>query len=737
MLALRKLADLFLLLYLGGRAAFSTATNNLIYSNFNNNWTFVAPGRLSTSSYFASQASKFSYTIPYGQPQECDIYGPLCQTGSITVTVNLINVTTATVLPCSSYLTLQSYYLKAPVAGVLYEGPSLPQLYADHWYTSFGRSPQCTSLAQAYSRGQVTLSNCGNRDTVIKTDLWSVMHHDGTDPGDISSLQQPPGVLRQFDMNYLGTCCGDCVLDISEGRLYYFPDSTSTDCSSDETYNSTLLSAGNLGRRAESIIANANIAVVSGNTLFVNFSYSISTRNSNSHCSTSPSLYFQVLGTVGLRDECDTVGPILTNPIVTFPSGGLSTWKPPPPTDSWPYEYGLGKVWRNDYAWGAGLGNEGVFAPLDVKDLACPTWGLGRSTASNGSVITTIGPPFLPLLMPNTQMFSLDPTWARICTAINIDTYANNQTFIIFDPPMALTPKAMMVPTSDNAPKLTPRPNPVDSTTMADPPVTSSTNPARPESGLVNPQRSPTNAGDLSKGVETTKPSPVQPKFPEPVFPLESQRHPTGLSPSPNGNPNKPSEASKTQPASPLESTDLVFQQEDSRHSQTQGLGAMIYNALGKSGNKPVRDTGNVNTITLPNAGVQEVYIAGTRILSVDPLGVQVDGVVYPAGGPPLTFFGKVFTFVPQPNNNDRYSDRSSELPSEPSNDPRPFSSPLSTVGQLITLNRSRMLVAGSTILPRGRPITRSNTLLSLDSSGILLCGSLSILLSPQSVFTI
>ena len=445
-----------------------------------------------------------------------------------------------------------------------------------------------------------------------------------------------------------------------------------------------------------------------------------------------------MLGTAGLRDECATVGPILTNPIVTFLPGALSTWKPPPPTDPWHhhYEYGPGKVWTNDNSWGAGL-NTGVIAPLGLKDLACPTWGLGRSTAPNGSVITTIGPPFFPLLVPNTQMFSLDPTWARICTAVNIDTFANNQTFIIFDPPTALTPKAMMIQTSDTAPKLTPRPNPADPTTMADPPVTSSINPARPVSGPVDPQRSPTNAGDLNKGGETTKPSAVQPKFPEPVFPFQSQRHPAGLSSSPIGDPNKPSEASKAQPASPLESKDPVFQQENSHHSQTQGLGAMIYNALGKFGKEPGRDIGNVNTITLPNAGVQEVHVGGTRILSVNPLGVQVDGVAYSVGGPPLTFSGKVFTFVPQPNNNDRYNDRPSDPPSEPSTNPRPSSGPLSTVGQLITLNPSRMLVAGSTILPGGPAITLSNTPLSLASSGILIYGSSSILLSPQSVFTI
>ena len=265
MLALRFMADLFLLLYLGGRTSFSTATNTSLSTAINDDFNMtsfeigISLGQLSTSSYFESLASNFPYSIPYGQRQECDIYGPLCQTGSITVTKNLTNVTTATVLPCSSYLTLQSYHLRA--VGDVYLGG----YYQDHWYTSFGRSPQCTSLAQAYSRGQFTLSNCGNKNTVIKMDLSS----DVVDPGVIPSLQQPPGMLRSFGMNILGTCCGNCTVDISEGRLYYFPDNTSTDCSSYKTYNSTLLPAGNLEKRAESIIANANIAVVSGNTLFV------------------------------------------------------------------------------------------------------------------------------------------------------------------------------------------------------------------------------------------------------------------------------------------------------------------------------------------------------------------------------------------------------------------------------------------------------------------------------------
>ena len=56
-------------------------------------------------------APNFPYIIPFGQTQECDIFGLACQTGSITVGMDLTTATITTVLPCSSYLTAQSSYL--------------------------------------------------------------------------------------------------------------------------------------------------------------------------------------------------------------------------------------------------------------------------------------------------------------------------------------------------------------------------------------------------------------------------------------------------------------------------------------------------------------------------------------------------------------------------------------------------------------------------------------------------
>lgn len=161
--------------------------------------------------------SNFSYIIPYGKTQDCNIYGPLCQTGSITVGVNLITTTSTTVLPCSSYLSAQAAHLEwenDPVS------PSDEDLWSNScydyppdlsdWILSFGRSPECRSYAEP-GRGQYTFSDCGARNTVFQT---------AAESGNSSySSQIPPGVSRYFNPDYRGSCCGNCSLDIPEVRL--------------------------------------------------------------------------------------------------------------------------------------------------------------------------------------------------------------------------------------------------------------------------------------------------------------------------------------------------------------------------------------------------------------------------------------------------------------------------------------------------------------------------------------
>ena len=221
--------------------------------------------------------SSFSYIIPYGQTQDCDIYGAICQTGLITVGVNLTTATTSTVLPCSSYLSAQSAYLMDENENMILSNPNAnwaagisgwqPGLwdyifgYPDlkDWNTNFGQSPECRSYAKAMRQGQYTFSDCGSSNTVIQT------------VGGVNSeypSQLPPGVVQAFDDDYTDTCCGNCSLEIPEVRVYYFPDHTTTSCQNNQTSNITSnLSSYNLRKRMHSLVADDDIAIISAYTL--------------------------------------------------------------------------------------------------------------------------------------------------------------------------------------------------------------------------------------------------------------------------------------------------------------------------------------------------------------------------------------------------------------------------------------------------------------------------------------
>ena len=222
-----------------------------------------------------SSVSAFSYIIPFHQTQDCNIYGALCQTGSITVGVNLTTATTTatTILPCSSYLSAQSTYIASKNDPedldswfFPYNLSIFPYNLSDYsdlsnWGTNFGQSPECRSFAEAMNQGQYTFSGCGSSSLV--------------EAGQSPALRElprqiPPGVVRIAGHMSTYTCCGNCSLEIPEVRLYYFPDKISIDCQNNKTSTSTSsLTAQNLRKRVHSLIADADksTAVVSGLTL--------------------------------------------------------------------------------------------------------------------------------------------------------------------------------------------------------------------------------------------------------------------------------------------------------------------------------------------------------------------------------------------------------------------------------------------------------------------------------------
>ena len=409
--------------------------------------------------------------------------------------------------------------------------------------------------------------------------------------------------------------------------------------------------------------------------------------------STSPSVYLEVVGTAAIKDECGSFGPTLTNPIITLPPNVLSTYIPP--------DYSIGSTYTDPNVHDGPDGFVGRAEPLKIADLQCPTFGLGVGTSADGSVYTTVGPPWLPIIIPPPEVFTLDPVWESICT--DLASYYVFYSFAIFDPPFALTPASSLVPPSPGASssKLEGPPHvPANPTEVYDPPATylpdlsgPSSTPADlvapPFGNPLPPQGTPDNA--------------AQPA----AVPLDPAARPTTAPDPPSNSPLEPSEG-------------------DIAQSGSSGLRSFILNALGKSDPQLI---GSVNAdpthiIPVPASGIDEVTLGG-QILAISPSGVYLSGTSYSSEGPAITLSGGVFSLV------STSPVRDATTPDEdPSVKDHPFAPSVQTIaGHNVVSNASGVYVAGSSLLPGGSAITASNTVISLSPAGTLVIGSSSIAL--------
>lgn len=154
-------------------------------------------------------------------------------------------------------------------------------------------------------------------------------------------------------------------------------------------------------------------------------------------CSTSPSVYVSIAGTVAVKDQCGPLGSTITNPIIALNPRELSTYEDHMVTS-------IGSKWFD--ANGMIGGNFiGTVKPWDFDATTSPTWGVGIRTSANGEVYYTIGPPYLPLIIPPPQLLSLDPEWISYCTG-----YLSNSpgliSYALLDPPEVLTPVTALTP---------------------------------------------------------------------------------------------------------------------------------------------------------------------------------------------------------------------------------------------------------------------------------------------------
>ena len=437
----------------------------------------------------------------------------------------------------------------------------------------------------------------------------------------------------------------------------------------------------------------------------------------------------------------------MTDPIITLAPNRVSTWKPDTKGgNQWFDSYDnftVGEIWEDPVGIVVYNYTDGI-APLDIKDLACPTWGLGRSTAANGTVITTIGPPWLPLILPPMEMFTLNPIWAASCTGIFSDQFGLS-TLALFDPPTALTPVTGLLPTP--RPTLTPISAPAGSTTVpegatpsteAAKPVSFPNDPAAPaktgDPGRDGPTQSHTIASPKSTSLldnSATSPNekgdpPSDPKVPS--VHADPGNAPADSNAPSSGTPDPPLDGSQYSIIDPKVSTVPGSPQGERPPTQTQGLGAIIYDAFGKSG----PEIGESSTILL---SPQPVFTIGAQTFTADPSAFSIAGTTLSADGPAVTISGTIISLGQ--NGALEIGSSTISLPTPSNLSPTQV---YTAAGQTFTPNLSAFPIDGTIISAGGPAATVQGTIVSLGPNGALQIGSSTISLPtgpPGKVYTV
>ena len=460
-----------------------------------------------------------------------------------------------------------------------------------------------------------------------------------------------------------------------------------------------------------------------------------------------------------MNDQCANLGPVLTSPIITLAPGELSTWAP---LSSEMSSFPTGQA-IVDFDESLAIWAYGEIKPLLIKDLACPTWGVGISTSADGTLVATVGSPFLPLIIPPSQAFTLDPTWSALCTGMMTDALQSGN-FMIFDPPTVLGPASNMVA----PPRSTPAVAQASPTTVPESEPTASAIAVKPASPPTNHEAPPAETGDPIVGSKVSSADPA----PEEPSPLVS--HPDGPTPSASDSVDPHANTTPILPAapassaikagnppigpavSPLASLDpspgdpsdpvsvpnapeqLATHVGESFEPHTEDLGAIIYNAIGGSGpqgsGQRSEDTSEINIITLPSSNSPLLTTIESHVLSMNPSDVAFEGATYSPGGPAMTLSSDLFTLVPDSGSDgkaasDGFNGQASDL--------QMASTPLVIGGHTLVYSPSGLVIDGQPLQPGSSALTISNTPISLGSSGFLVFGSSSITLPSQSIFII
>ena len=223
----------------------------------------------------------------------CDLFGALCQTGSITALVDYNGTTSTTSVACSDYLSAQKDAYQSSHQN---EGIGYPGAFA----ASFGRSPQCSSFAQLSLQSNALNGATQSYDTTVVSS-WDASYYASIRSKDYSlagytlsgtswiapkatPLPGCPSNASVFDTSlypgainhYAGAghqwdCCGFCVLRVPQLQVFYWPDQSINGSSGLNTTNGSRPNPdqkpSGAGKRAPSPVKRgAATAVVDGYT---------------------------------------------------------------------------------------------------------------------------------------------------------------------------------------------------------------------------------------------------------------------------------------------------------------------------------------------------------------------------------------------------------------------------------------------------------------------------------------
>lgn len=416
----------------------------------------------------------------------------------------------------------------------------------------------------------------------------------------------------------------------------------------------------------------------------------------------------EIVGTASVRDVCGPVGPALTNPIVALPPGVLSTYSPLFPVTN-------GEKYSDPNGLFLGWPFIGDKKPLDIKDLACPTFGLGKFTGADGLVTTTYGPPYLPIIIPPLQIMTLDPSWQKTCGSI-LHNAPGMKSYGIIDPPRILTPVDALGP---------PAPATV--------PALQTVNPLSKAENIAQPART------TAPGIPVATPVPDTQNSPPSDPPSDPKADPqTGANPFSSLDPKSPEssgpqvsenpqpgvanlgKSEQNQKAPPTE-----LEQGSDPKTKQLNLGAIILSAFSGVNLQPSKianpdEVGKINNQDNPlsnSARPEFVTVAGQTLIA-EPSKVIIAGITLHPGDPGVSISGTPVSLAP--SGTLFINNSPTPIAHTAPRTPNPV---LTAAGQVFTANPTGFVVAGSYFTPGGPAQLISGTPISLGSSGVIYIG--------------